>query len=78
MKMTDLFLNFLVSFAKDGVPRVDQVEWKPTGYKKLTLLNISAPDDVRLETVDGLSSRAFWKQMGFLENQNLVIAKDEL
>lgn len=61
-------------------PVIDDVAWEPVKFPEITLANITGFEskDIKVETVKNLAPREFWQSLGFLENQNLVLMKDEL
>jgi carboxylesterase type B len=80
LKMKDVLLDMLVSYAKTGRPEIVDVKWDPTTHDKLTYLNISSfePREMESRTTADLTPREFWKSLGFSENENLVSDKIEL
>jgi hypothetical protein len=56
------------------------VAWEPVKFPEITLANITGFEtkNIKVETVKNLAPREFWQSLGFLENQNLVLMKDEL
>ncbi|CAH1379665.1 unnamed protein product [Tenebrio molitor] len=80
LKMKDIMVDMLISFAKTSIPVIEGVKWEPTTYDKLTYLNIRSfrPEEIELLTVDELTPREFWHSLKFAENENLVSVKDEL
>jgi bile salt-stimulated lipase len=80
LKMKDIVVDMLVSYAKTSVPLIEGVKWDPTASDKLTYLDIASfkPAEMKVETVDELTPIGFWKSLRFAENENLVSVKDEL
>ncbi|CAH1379637.1 unnamed protein product [Tenebrio molitor] len=80
LKMKDILLDMLVSYAKTSIPLIEGVKWEPTSYDKLTYLNITSfePEQIKLGRIDELTPRDFWKSLKLAENENLAPLKDEL
>lgn len=62
-------MNNLLIFRK---PTISNVVWKPIGDKFL-YLNITGPDDIRMEIKTDYSTDNFWDDLDLLENANLFV-----
>nr|WEM02081.1 venom carboxylesterase [Phaedon brassicae] len=61
------------AFAKTGVPVFDaNVSWRPTSGDELMYLNITGPDNVKMEKTKSLSHAEFWRKLGLAENEKDV------
>ncbi|KAH0821913.1 hypothetical protein GEV33_000878 [Tenebrio molitor] len=51
LKMKDIMVDMLISYAKTSIPVIEGVKWEPTAYDKLTYLNIRSfrPEEIELE-----------------------------
>lgn len=53
------------------IPTISNVTWNPIG-DKFVYLNITGPDDIKMETKNVYSTDNFWNDdLGLLENANL-------
>ncbi|GJQ88158.1 Est-6 [Trypoxylus dichotomus] len=83
-KMKSVFLRWLLSFADDKEPNInDAVEWEPvSGNEALEYLYIRNAENIDMRTAEDLGSSSFWNQLPFKENQNYPQesnkSKDEL
>nr|WCC58152.1 carboxylesterase [Pharsalia antennata] len=78
-QLKDAFHNMLYTFASTGKPSFDGTDnWQPTGHSELTYLNVTGPEDMKLQKVQNLTPSEFWRNLGLLENENLVPPKEEL
>ncbi|XP_044261974.1 venom carboxylesterase-6-like [Tribolium madens] len=80
LKIKDVLMEMFLSFVKNGKPKIFDIDWPPVKAPDISFVKIDgfAPEDVKVETLKELGPRDFWKSLGFLENQNLVLLKDEL
>ncbi|EEZ97529.1 venom carboxylesterase-6 [Tribolium castaneum] len=80
LKMKDVMMEMFLSFVKKGKPEIFDLEWPSVQAPDISFVKIAGvkPEDVTVETLKELAPRDFWKSLGFLENQNLVLLKDEL
>ncbi|XP_049820690.1 venom carboxylesterase-6-like isoform X3 [Aethina tumida] len=77
-KLLPLMVNMLTTFVKTGKPEFPGVQWDPVRSTDITYVNIKGPTDIKLETQDELSPREFWSSLNILENEKIVLVKDEL
>ncbi|XP_019875144.2 venom carboxylesterase-6-like isoform X2 [Aethina tumida] len=77
-KLLPLMVNMLTAFVKTGKPEFPGVQWDPVRSSDITYVNIKGPTDIKLETQDELSPREFWSSLDILENEKVVLVKDEL
>ncbi|KAJ8961875.1 hypothetical protein NQ318_021493 [Aromia moschata] len=74
-RLKNACLDMLYSYAKNGVPSFQGVDWLPISGNDLTFLNITSPDDIKMETTQDLTNTGvFWEELNVLENK----FKDEL
>lgn len=74
------FFEFFNNFDFCRKPKILDLDWQPVQFPEISFAKITnfEPEDVTIETSNELAPREFWKSLGFLENQNLVLIKDEL
>ncbi|KRT80243.1 hydrolase [Oryctes borbonicus] len=73
IKMKNILLDTLVSFAKTGTPDVKGVHFEPvlkSGDFKYLLVN--SPDNITMRRVETLGEVEFWDSLGLKEDENLV------
>lgn len=77
LKIKEIMLDLLTSFAKTGKPAIRNINWKPTKGDQLTYLNIFGTEikDIELKTNEDICSSSIWDEID--ENPHLN-AKDEL
>ncbi|KAJ8961876.1 hypothetical protein NQ318_021494, partial [Aromia moschata] len=69
-RLKNACLDMLFSYAKHGVPSFEGVDWLPTKGDELTFLNITSPDDIKLQTTRDLTSNGkFWKDIKSLKHK---------
>lgn len=57
---------------------VPNINWSPVG-KQFHFLNISGPDNIKLDMNSDFSKEDFWSSLGLMENKNIFPdAKSEL
>lgn len=78
-KMSKIFLDAFISFAKSGKPTIDGIEWAAAAPgESPQYLRIDAPTSMKMERDDNKGNVQFWKSIDFRENENLFKIKDEL
>lgn len=63
-------LNHIFNHIFPRKPSVPNIDWKPIG-EQFYFLNISGPNDIKLDVKNDFSAENFWKTLGLLENANL-------
>ncbi|CAH1997709.1 unnamed protein product [Acanthoscelides obtectus] len=78
IKMKDVCLDILYTFAHSGKPKALDKEWEPTS-EKLKYHVIDNPERIEVKIKTDYSDHKFWKQMKILEKSHLLShVKDEL
>ncbi|GJQ87338.1 Est-6 [Trypoxylus dichotomus] len=79
IKMKDILVDMVVSFAKTGKPEVPNVDFQPVAKSgNLKYLSIKAPDDISMKSTKRLGPHEFWKSLNLREDENVIIIKDNL
>ncbi|XP_044262620.1 venom carboxylesterase-6-like isoform X2 [Tribolium madens] len=81
LKMKDIMLDMLVSYAKTGTPVMKGAEWRPTQGDQLTYLDIGGFEDgeIKVKTSGDLTgARDFWNSLELTDTENFGTTKDEL
>ncbi|KAK5649339.1 hypothetical protein RI129_000368 [Pyrocoelia pectoralis] len=76
--MKDILIDFVTSFAKNGKPQSDEVEWEPVTANDPKYLLINNFNDLNMVAIPELSPKEFWKSMDFIENHRHKPSRDEL
>ncbi|KAJ8937485.1 hypothetical protein NQ314_011875 [Rhamnusium bicolor] len=69
------FTQIFTDRFKPSFERTD--DWLPTEDSELIYLNVTGPEDIKLQRTEHLTPSEFWRTLGLLEDENLL-AKDEL
>ncbi|XP_019881649.2 venom carboxylesterase-6 [Aethina tumida] len=75
IKIKNIMLDLLTSFASTSKPKVSGVTWNPTESEELTYLNITSPYEISVLTQSTISQIDFWNQYDPTEK---IVMKDEL
>ncbi|KYB24865.1 Venom carboxylesterase-6-like Protein [Tribolium castaneum] len=81
LKMKDVMLDMLVTYAKTGTPVIKGADWRPTQGDQLTYLDIGGLEDgeIKVKTCGDLSgARDFWNSLGLMDSENFGSTKEEL
>ncbi|KAL6255043.1 hypothetical protein P5V15_013376 [Pogonomyrmex californicus] len=68
--MQNILLDFLASFATEGIPKVANVEWPrlDPSEKELHYLHIASPDKINMDINNNFGQKKFWNSINFEEN----------
>ncbi|ENN74590.1 hypothetical protein YQE_08712, partial [Dendroctonus ponderosae] len=71
-EMMNFFIDFLVGFAKSGVPSMNKVEWLPVKPEdsNINLLQINGPENIIMKSVTELGPNSFWSSLPINEIEN--------
>nr|AVM18971.1 odorant degrading protein 1 [Holotrichia parallela] len=73
-RMKDILLDMMVSFAKTGIPKANDVDFQRfANAKDLNYLLVNGPDDLHMETVSSLGPHEFWNSLGLKEDENATV-----
>ncbi|KAK5649283.1 hypothetical protein RI129_000312 [Pyrocoelia pectoralis] len=75
--MTNSLLDILTSFASDGNPRTKQVIWEPVTTDTFRYLLIRDVDNMNMTMEDKFSPREFWENLDIMENDKVMLTRDE-
>ncbi|XP_020285973.1 venom carboxylesterase-6-like [Pseudomyrmex gracilis] len=70
LKMQQKLIGVWVSYARDGIPKVDGAEWLKVdpSAKELRYLHFSSPTEINMESNANLGEKEFWNSISFTEN----------
>ncbi|XP_045772676.1 venom carboxylesterase-6-like [Maniola jurtina] len=77
VRMRDIFLDMIYSFASTGVPELtDGPEWLEVspGEPEVNYLDITGPDDIEMKSTADFGHKVFWDNLGFNENENFCVS----
>ncbi|XP_063924412.1 venom carboxylesterase-6-like isoform X2 [Zophobas morio] len=65
LKMKDIFIDMLVTYAKTGTPSINGTVWEPAKDDHLNFLKISSPEKrhIHMETNNDLGNQNFWDSL---------------
>lgn len=79
-QMSEVMVDFLVSYAKTGVPKMLNVNW-PTvsrdGSLPLRYISIKSPTEVEETINEDFGNAKFWFKQPFRENRKLFEGREE-
>nr|CAH7765715.1 unnamed protein product [Callosobruchus chinensis] len=77
IKMKDVCMDILYSYATKGVPSINNSGWEPV-KKDFVFYDINGPGDIQKRIERDFHAKKFWDSLGLIENENLVMQIDEL
>nr|CAI5831189.1 unnamed protein product [Callosobruchus analis] len=77
VKMKDVCMDILYSYATKGVPSINQSGWESV-KKDFVYYDINGPNDIQKRIERDFHAKKFWDNLGLIENENLAMSKDEL
>ncbi|KAK4876786.1 hypothetical protein RN001_009292 [Aquatica leii] len=75
----DILLHMLVSFARDGAPKYNDINW--TSVKEdgeIDYLFIKSPDSITMKSTKEFAPTSFWSSLPIKEFDKLIDVKEEL
>ncbi|KAF5304021.1 hypothetical protein FQA39_LY01806 [Lamprigera yunnana] len=77
-EVKDLLVEMVTSFAKEGIPKIDGIDWSPvTGGDNFEYLFIQNADSTNMKSAEELTPLSFWNSLPLNEYDKLKV-RDEL
>ncbi|XP_044745301.1 uncharacterized protein LOC123307148 [Coccinella septempunctata] len=72
-KMMRLLTEFIAQYAKTGIPKIGDTNWKPVkpNCQMLDVLSIKSPRDIKMVKLKELAPRSLWDSLPIKENNHL-------
>ncbi|CAF4933399.1 unnamed protein product [Pieris macdunnoughi] len=73
IEIIQTLIKIIYSFSTTGVPTVDNSQWNPvTPGPEINLLDILAPDNMKMSHYANFGNKTFWDSLGFNENERIL------
>ncbi|CAG9766219.1 unnamed protein product [Ceutorhynchus assimilis] len=80
-QMMEYFADFIINFARKGIPSMKSVEWlpvKPDKDSNINYLQIADPDTISMKSVARLAPDDFWDSLPIRENENAMASSSDM
>lgn len=78
ISMKNILVDFVTSFAKDGKPQSNGIDWKPIMVNDPKYMLINGINNVTMTEIPKLTPIEFWESLNFMENSRAERLRDEL